>query len=95
MERTTWMRSFRHFFCASNMENSPAQEQQENLFVCVETPTATEIVGAVDENTPVYTPDNAPEEMTSCMEVIKTIFMHEFPIQKNVYLVPMSRTKHI
>ena len=74
MERTTWMRSFRHFFRASNMETSPAQEQQANLLVCIEASIATEIVGAVDENTPVYRPDNAPEEMVSCMEVIETIF---------------------
>ena len=64
------------------METSPAQEQQANLLVCVEASIATEIVGAVDENTPVYRPDNAPEEMVSCMEVIETIFMHEYPILK-------------
>ena len=64
------------------METSPAQEQQANLLVCVEASIATEIVGAVDENTPVYRPDNAPEEMISCMEIIETIFMHENPILK-------------
>ena len=35
MERTTWMRSFRHFFRTSNMEKSPAQEQQVSLLVCI------------------------------------------------------------
>ena len=61
MERTTWMRSFRHFFRASNMEKSPAQEQQANLLVCVEASIATEIVGSVDKNTPVYRPQNAKQ----------------------------------
>ena len=82
MERTTWLRSFRHFFRASNMEKSPAQEQQANLLVCVEPSIATEIVSSVDENTPVYKPENAPEDMISCMDVIETIFMHEYPILK-------------
>ena len=81
-ERTTWMRTFRHFFRASNMENSPAQEQQANLLVCVEASIAMEIVGAVDENTPVYKPENTPEDMVSCMDVIETIFMHEYSILK-------------
>ena len=82
MERTTWMRSFRHFFRASNMEKSPAQEQQANLLVCVEPSIATEIVSSVDENTPVYKPENPPADMVACMDVIETIFMHEYPILK-------------
>ena len=64
------------------MEKSPAQEQQANLLVCVEPSIATEIVSSVDENTPVYKPENAPEDMISCMDVIETIFMHEYPILK-------------
>ena len=39
MERTTWMRLFRHFFRASNMEKSPAQEQQANWLVSLKLPS--------------------------------------------------------
>ena len=48
----------------------------------MEASIATEIVGAVDENTPVYKPENTPEDMVSCMDVIETIFMHEYSILK-------------
>ena len=60
-----WTKEFKVFFCSSNLTKGDKIEQQQALIKLIDSVLAATLRGKIDNNTPVFTEINAPQNMNA------------------------------